>query len=147
LDDFIAEYQKEMVDRVAVGDLKPGSLKAVKETFTKIKARFGSTLLSDITTEQIDKWLKSLPVCQRTRERHRAYTVQIFNKAKKLVTVNPALEIGTFNGEDEEIHFLMPEQVKSIAPGGALFREREYSFEVVQVPGAYSSFQGPVADL
>lgn len=112
LDLFIQGYEEEMKARVAVGSLKPGSLKAVKETFTKIKARFGSTLLSDITTTEIDTWLKAMPVCQRTRERHRAYTVQIFNKAKKLVTVNPAIEIDTFNGEEKEIHFLTPEQVK-----------------------------------
>jgi site-specific recombinase XerD len=69
------------------------------------------TLLSDITTTEIDEWLESLPVCQRIQERHRSYTVQIFNKAKKLVTANPALEIDTFNGEDKEIHVLSPEQV------------------------------------
>jgi hypothetical protein len=71
-----------MEQRVVVKDLKPGALKAIKETFRKIKTRFGSMLLSDITTEEIDDWLKEIPVSQRTRERHRSYTVQILIRRK-----------------------------------------------------------------
>jgi hypothetical protein len=52
-----------------------------------------------------------MPVCQRTRERHRSYAVQIFNKAKKFVPVNPAQEIDTFKSDDKEIHVLSVEEV------------------------------------
>jgi hypothetical protein len=45
LDVFLAEYQSEMEARVAVKSLKPGSLKAIKETFVKMRDHFGSTLL------------------------------------------------------------------------------------------------------
>jgi site-specific recombinase XerD len=111
LDVFLAEYQSEMEARVAVKSLKPGSLKAIKETFVKMRDHFGSTLLSEISAEEIDTWLKQMPVCQRTRERHRSYAVQIFNKAKKFVPVNPAQEIDTFKSDDKEIHVLSVEEV------------------------------------
>jgi integrase len=93
--------------------LKPGALKAAKETFVKITDRFGSTSLSDITSEEIAAWLNRMDVAQRTRERYRSYTVQIFNAATraKLITVNPSLEIATYRSEDKEIHVLSAEQV------------------------------------
>jgi integrase len=40
--------------------------------------------------------------------------VQIFNKAKKLVSANPALEIDVFDGEDTEIHVLTQEQANRL---------------------------------
>ena len=99
-----------MQGRVDSGSLKPGALKAAKETFVKITDRFGSTSLSDITSEEITAWLNRMDVAQRTRERHRSYTVQIFNAAirAKLITVNPALEIATYRSDDKEIHVLTP---------------------------------------
>jgi integrase len=115
LDVFLAEYQSEMEARVAVKSLKPGSLKAIKETFVKMRDHFGSTLLSDITTEEIDAWLKQMPVSQRTRERHRSYAVQIFNKARKLIPSNPAEEIATYRSDDKEIHILNVEEVTPVA--------------------------------
>ena len=113
LDAFVREYKAKMQGRVESGALKPGALKAAKETFVKITDRFGSTLLSDITSEEITAWLNRMDVAQRTRERHRSYTVQIFNAAirAKLITVNPAEEIATYRSDDEEPHILTPEQV------------------------------------
>jgi integrase len=116
LDAFIKEYKAEMEGRVENGGLRSGALKVIKETFVKITARFGSTLLSDITTADLTTWLNTMPVAQRTRERHRSYAVQIFNAAlrAKLVTENPAKEIPVFRSEDEEIHVLAPEQVTKL---------------------------------
>jgi integrase len=113
LDAFVREHKAEMQGRVDAGTLKAGALKAAKETFVKITDRFGSTLLSDITSEEITAWLNLMDVAQRTRERHRSYTVQIFNAAirAKLITVNPAEEIATYRSDDEEPHILTPEQV------------------------------------
>jgi integrase len=113
LDAFVREYKAEMQGRVDLGSLKPGALKAAKETFVKITDRFGSTSLSAITSEEITAWLNRMDVAQRTRERHRSYTVQIFNAAirAKLITVNPALEIATYRSDDKEIHVLSPEEV------------------------------------
>jgi integrase len=113
---FVQEYKAEMEGRVVSGALRSGALKAIKETFVKIVDRFGSTLFSDITTSDLNSWLNGMSVAQRTRERHRSYTVQIFNAAMraKLVTENPAKEIPVFRGEDEEIHILTPEQVTKL---------------------------------
>jgi integrase len=113
LDAFVREYKAEMQGRVDLGSLKPGALKAAKETFVKITDRFGSTSLSAITSEEITAWLNLMDVAQRTRERHRSYSVQIFNAAirAKLITVNPALEIATYRSDDKEIHVLSPEEV------------------------------------
>ncbi len=49
LDVFLAEYQSDVEARVPVKSLKPGSLKAIKETFVKMRDHFGSTLVSEIT--------------------------------------------------------------------------------------------------
>jgi integrase len=113
LDAFVREYKAEMQIRVDLKSLKPGALKAAKETFVKITDRFGSISLSEITSEEITSWLNRMDVAQRTRERHRSYTVQIFNAAirAKLITINPALEIAAFQSDDKEIHVLRPEQV------------------------------------
>jgi integrase len=116
VDAFIKEYKTEMEGRVERGALRPGTLKAIKETFAKILDRFGSTLLSEITTTDLLTWLNAMPVAERTRERHRSYAVQIFNAAlrAKLVTENPAKEIPVFRSEDGEIHVLTPEQVTKL---------------------------------
>ena len=113
LDAFVREYKAEMQGRVDTGSLKPGALKAAKETFVKITDRFGSTSLSEITSKEITSWLNRMDVAQRTRERHRSYTVQIFNAAirAKLITVNPALEIAIYRSDDKEIHVLSVEEV------------------------------------
>ena len=116
LDLFVKEYKAEMEGRVVNGALRSGALKVIKETFVKIVDRFGSTLLSDITSADLNGWLNGMTVAQRTRERHRSYTVQIFNAAlrAKLITENPAKEIPVFRSEDEEIHILTPEQVTKL---------------------------------
>ena len=51
-----------------------------------------------------------------TKERHRSYTVQIFNAAKRsgLVPENPAEFIPVFKSEDEEIHVLTPAEVQRL---------------------------------
>jgi integrase len=116
LDAFVKEYKTETEGRVVNGAIRSGALKALKETFVKIVARFGSTLLSEITTGDLNVWLNAMPVAQRTRERHRSYTVQIFNAAMraKLITENPAKEIRVFRSEDKEIHILTPEQITKL---------------------------------
>jgi integrase len=116
LDAFVKEYQAEMEGRVEKGALRPGALKAIKETFAKIVDRFGSALLSEISTADLMIWLNEMPVAQRTRERHRSYAVQIFNAAlrAKLVTENPAKEIPIFRSEDDEVHVLAPDQVTKL---------------------------------
>jgi site-specific recombinase XerD len=116
LDVFIKEFNAEMQTRVQSGSLRDRALKAIKETFVKIVDRFGSTLLSEISTPEIKAWLKAMPVAPRTKERHRSYTVQIFNAAKRsgLVPENPAEFIPVFKSEDEEIHVLTPEEVQRL---------------------------------
>jgi hypothetical protein len=99
-----------MQGRVDIGSLKPGALKAAKETCVKITDRFGSTSLSEITFAEITAWLNRMDVAQRTRKRHRSYTVQIFNAAirAKLIAVNPALEIATYRSDDKEANCRSP---------------------------------------
>jgi hypothetical protein len=52
LEAFVREYKAEMQGRVDIGSLKPGALKAAKETCVKITDRFGSTSLSEITPKR-----------------------------------------------------------------------------------------------
>jgi integrase len=116
LNAFLQEYEAQMRSRVDSGSLRGGALKAIKETFVKLTTQFGDRLLSEITEAEIVAWLNALPLAPRTIERHRSYTVQIFNAAKraKLITENPAKEIDKFRSEDEEIHILTPEQVAKL---------------------------------
>ena len=116
LDVFLAAYQTELEIRAIRGSLKPGSVKLIKETFVKMRARFGSTLLCDITTSDLDQWLSGLKLSERTKKRHRDYCVQVFNAAKRadLIVNNPAEQIPVFRKSDEEIHFLTPEQLEKL---------------------------------
>jgi integrase len=112
---FVEELQADMQIRVAQGGLRDGTLKVIKNTFVKLSAEFGSTLLSDITEADLKDWLNKMPVAQRTRERHRSYTVQIFNSAKraKYVTENPAADIPVFRS-DKEAEALPPAKVQEL---------------------------------
>lgn len=113
---FVEDLKADMQIRVSNGGLRSGALKVIKNTFVKLSAEFGSTLLSDITEAELKKWLNKMPVAQRTRERHRSYTAQIFNAAKrsKYVTENPAANIPVFRSEDEEVEALSPEKVQEL---------------------------------
>ena len=74
-------------------------------------------LLAEITPGDLTMWLNTMPVAPRTRERHRAYAIQVFNAATRigLVTTNPAEDIPVFkNSKDEEISVLSPEQVQRL---------------------------------
>jgi hypothetical protein len=105
--------------RVDSGENRPGSLKAIKESFVKLKAEFGSRLLSEITAQDLERWLAKMPLALRTKKRHRGYALQIFNAAKlrKLIVSNPVEEIEGYRGrknDDSEIHILTPEQLKTL---------------------------------
>jgi len=118
LDQFVVEYETSMARRVESGELKDGSLKAIKETFVKLKAEFGSRILSDISPLDIERWLDGMAVGLRTKKRHRAYALQIFNAARrqKLVSTNPVEEVG-YRGrknDAEEFTVLAPEQLQAL---------------------------------
>lgn len=85
----------------------------------KLKAEFGSRLLSEITAQKLERWLDQMPVALRTKKRHRGYALQIFSAAKrrKLILSNPVDEIEGYRGrknDDSEIHVLTPEQLKTL---------------------------------
>jgi integrase len=116
LDEFIEEYKAQVQARVASGQNRPGSLKAIKETFVKLKAEFGSRLLSEITGSDLDRWLHEMPVALRTKKRHRGYALQIFNAAKKqkLIVSNPVEDVDGYRGRKNDAHeitVLTPDQV------------------------------------
>jgi integrase len=113
---FVEDLKADMQIRVSNGGLRKGALKVIKNTFVKLSAEFGSTLLCDITEADLKKWLNKMPGEQRTRERHRSYTVQIFNAAlrAKYVPENPAANIPVFRCDDEEVEALSPEKVKEL---------------------------------
>ena len=115
VDKFVEEFEADFKIRVANGGLRDGTLKVIKNTFAKLTAQFGSTLLIDITETDLKDWLNKMPVAQRTRERHRSYTVQIFNAAKrsKYVTENPAANIPVFRS-DKEAEALPPAKVQKL---------------------------------
>ena len=116
MDVFLAEYEADWKHLVATGVRKQGALKALKESFVKLRDRFGSMMLCDITTDDLFQWLSHLPIHSITKERHRSYSIQIFNvaKSRKLVQENPAEAIPKFNTRVDEIHILTPEQVKHL---------------------------------
>jgi hypothetical protein len=91
MDVFLDEYEADWKHLVATGVRKQGALKALKESFVKLRDRFGSTMLCDITTDDLFQWLSHLPIHSITKERHRSYSIQIFNVAKfrRLVQENP----------------------------------------------------------
>jgi integrase len=113
---FVDDLEADMQTRISTGALRPGALKVIKNTFVKLSAQFGPTLLSDITEADLKKWLNKMPGGQRSRERHRSYTVQIFNAAKraKYVTENPAEYIPVFRSDDKEVEALSPEKVQEL---------------------------------
>jgi site-specific recombinase XerD len=60
-----------------------------------------------------------MPVALRTKKRHRAYALKIFNAAKraKLIVANPVEDVEGYRGrknDDGQIHVLTPEQVTSL---------------------------------
>jgi integrase len=116
LSKFVEEYEAKMKARVVSGARRAGGLTTIKKTFVKIKERFGSKLLSDITTKEITEWLNAMPVSLRTKENHRSYSIQIFNAAIRegLLKENPVTKIEKFEGEDEEPKILTPEQVTKL---------------------------------
>jgi integrase len=117
LDEFIREYKAEREEKVKSDELRPGSQKAIKETFVKLIDTFGSKNLADISTENLEEWLAAMPLAGRTKKRHRAYALQIFNAAlrKRLIKENPAKNLdGYRNISDEEVTFLSPEKLKEL---------------------------------
>jgi integrase len=114
--EFVEELKAEMEIRVKNGSLRSGALEIIQNTFRKLSAEFGSTLLSEIKEADLKNWLNKIPGAQRTRERHRQYTVQILNAAKraKYVTDNPAEDIQVFRSDDEEVEALAPEKVQKL---------------------------------
>ena len=118
LDQFLVEYEASIAHRVESGELRNGSLKAIKETFVKVEAEFGNRILSDISAADIERWLDRMPVGLRTKKRHRAYALQAFNAARrqKLISSNPVEEVG-YKGrknDAEEITVLAPEQLRRL---------------------------------
>ncbi len=116
LDQFLAEYETLILRRVESGELKSGSHKVIKETFVKLKTEFGNRILSEISSTDIERWLDRMSVGMRTKKRHRAYALQIFNAARKqkLVSSNPVEDVG-YKGrknDAEEITVLTPEQLQ-----------------------------------
>jgi integrase len=118
LDQFLAEYETLILRRVESGELKSGSHKVIKETFVKLKTEFGNRILSEISSTDIERWLDRMSVGMRTKKRHRAYALQIFNAARKqkLVSSNPVEDVG-YKGrknDAEEITVLPPEQLQRL---------------------------------
>jgi integrase len=117
VDEFLPEYQKEIEARVASGALRPGTLKIIKNTFNKLSAKFGDRNLADIKTGELQTWLINLRDGERSKERHRTYTIQIFNAAIRyeLATKNPADDVPAFQKDNgEEKTFLTPDQFAKI---------------------------------
>ena len=115
LDQFLVEYETSILRRVESGELKSGSYKVIKETFVKLKTEFGNRMLSEISSTDIERWLDRMPVGMRTKKRHRAYALQIFNAARKqkLVSSNPVEDVG-YKGRKNDA-----EEITVLTPGAA----------------------------
>jgi integrase len=122
IESVLAKKQSQVAERLEHGEggFKPRSLERLTSACRKITARFGSTLLSKITTAEIESWLlNELPTLgQRARNQQYKYTKQIFNAAKKdgLITANPVdrIDAKLFKIDRAEPKIITPEQFERL---------------------------------
>jgi integrase len=82
----------------------------------RFSQRFGNYKLTEITTEQIDGWLKSLGIGAVTRNsyRRRLHSLFAFGIGRKWCLENPIVHVAKAKEKPEPIGILTPEQVSAL---------------------------------
>jgi integrase len=115
-----SRVRQEFVRRKTANEVGDLHGKTLRETLTKLEAKFGNRIVSEIKTEEIREWLLSLPLAPKTRNKHRGYTSQIFNLAFEFgyTPANPVTRIKKFrersSEENGEINVLSAEQTEKL---------------------------------
>jgi hypothetical protein len=101
-----SQVRTEFARRVKANEVSDRHAESLRETLKKMEARFGETLAAEITTDDLRKWLKGLPLAAKTRNKHRGYAGQIFNLAVDIghTTINPVSKIKKFGERSNAIH-------------------------------------------
>jgi integrase len=116
---FIAEFRLSIIAKQENGDYRSRSVGALRDTLSKLERRFGSEILAGITTVQISAWLDALPVSPRTKQNHRGYSHQVFERALQsgYVRTNPVKGIKPYRDssrDEAEISILTPTQAATL---------------------------------
>jgi integrase len=118
LDAFADEIEPEIAAKVARNKLRPRSAESFRETLRKLRPRFAGRILSEITASEISTWLHELGLSDSSKKRHRTYTHQLFELARKrhLITANPVKDVEKIEATDneEEITTLSPDQLTKL---------------------------------
>jgi len=109
----------EFARRLEKDEVSERHAESLRETLKKLEARFGSQLVSEITTDTVREWLLGLPLATKTRNKHRGYAGQIFNLALDYgyTTFNPVTKIKKFNQRStgpDEISVLSAEETERL---------------------------------
>src|SRR4029077_3079700 len=99
-----SQVRTEFARRIKANEVSDRHAESLRETLKKMEARFGETLVAEITTDDLRKWLNGLPLAAKTRNKHRGYAGQIFNLAVDFghTTINPVSKIKKFGERSNE---------------------------------------------
>lgn len=100
-----SQIRTEFARRINENEVGDRHAETLRETLKKLELRFGETLVSEITTKDIRKWLITLPLAAKTRNKIRGYAGQIFNMAVDgfhCTTTNPVSKIKKFGERSDE---------------------------------------------
>jgi integrase len=112
--------REEFVRRENANEVSDRHAKTLRETLNKLELKFGNRIVSEITKDEVQKWLSSLPLATKTRNKHRGYASQIFSLAKDFgyASVNPFSEVKKFREriteENGQIGVLSPEDTEKL---------------------------------
>lgn len=119
--ELVRRYIIETDRRVVANEITSRHAETIKWATSKLTARFGEILLSDLTGAEIKAWVRSMDLATKTKNRILDYNRQMFSIAREweLLSVNPLTEISNFraragkNGEDE-IQILTVEELTGL---------------------------------
>jgi integrase len=119
--ELVRRYIIETDRRVVANEITSRHAETIKWATSKLTARFGEILLSDLTGAEIKAWVRSMDLATKTKNRILDYNRQMFSIAREweLLSVNPLTQISNFraragkNGEDE-IQILAVEELTGL---------------------------------
>lgn len=120
LSTLATRVRSEFTRRVSANEVSDRHAESLNETLKKLEHRFGDTPVSEITPDDIRKWLLGLPLAAKTRNKHRGYTGQVFNLAVEYeyIAVNPVAKLKKFrersSEEDDEVTILSVEETEKL---------------------------------
>src|SRR6516164_10893409 len=84
-------YELYCEGKLQRNEMRARNVETVRDTTSKLKAKFGELLICDLKGQAIWEWLASLPLAPSTRDRHLSYCRMLFKWAlrRELVVRNP----------------------------------------------------------